>query len=232
MARLTWDSRDYEVGVDQGVFFDPDGAEPWSGLVSFEENTPEIRSRTVYIEGVKSVNQRAEDSFSGTIRAFTYPPALDNKRLVFGFSYRVRTEKSYKIHLVYNARAHISGYSYQMDQYDPFSIEISTTPIPIFESKATAHIVIDVSIATPAALAHFEAFIYGDETRSARLPSPDEVMAIFEADPLIKVIDNGDGTFTVDGPDELVHMLDGTEFEIFSPVAAYINGESYTIRSF
>jgi hypothetical protein len=159
--KLTWDSREYEAGVDRGVFFGPDGAEAWSGLVSISENTPELRSRVVYIEGVKA-----------------------------------------------------------------------TVPIAIFESKASAHLVIDASLASPAAMANLEAYIYGSDALTASLPTPDQVVAIFEADPLIKVIDNGDGTFTVDGPDELVHMLDATEFEVISPVAVYLDGESYTIRSF
>jgi hypothetical protein len=233
MTGLTWAERDHEFGVDQGVFFSPDGtAEAWTGIVSVEENTPELRTRTVYIDGVKTVNQRSEDSFSGTIVAYSYPPALENKRLVFGLSYRVQTADGYKIHLVYNARAHFSGHTYAMEQYDPFSIDITTTPIAIFESKASAHLVIDSSLATPAAMANLEALLYGSDAGAARLPTPDEVVAIFDADPLIKVIDNGDGTFTVDGPDELVHMLDATEFEVISPVAVYLDGESYTIRSF
>jgi hypothetical protein len=230
--KLTWDSREYEAGVDRGVFFGPDGAEAWNGLVSISENTPELRSRVVYIEGVKAVNQRSEDSFAGTIEAFTYPPALENKRLVFGFSYRVNTADSYKIHLVYNCLAHFSAHTYQMDQNDPFSIDFTTVPIAIFESKASAHLVIDASLASPAAMANLEAYIYGSDALTASLPTPDQVVAIFEADPLIKVIDNGDGTFTVDGPDELVHMLDATEFEVISPVAVYLDGETYTIRSF
>lgn len=231
--KLIWDSGAHEAGVDQGVVYLPDGtSEAWNGLVSVEDNTPELRSRVVYIEGVKSVNQRSEDSWSGTVQAFTYPPALDNKRLVFGFSYRTQTADSYKIHLVYNCLAHFSAHTYEMDQNDPFAINITTVPIGIFEAKASAHLIVDPSVATPAALANFEAYIYGDESAAARLPSPDQVMAIFEADPLIKVIDNGDGTFTVDGPDELVHMLDDTEFEVISPVAVYLDGESYTIRSF
>lgn len=233
MTRLIWGNRDYDHGVDRGVFFPSNGAaESWSGLVSVEENTPELRTRVVYIEGVKSVNQRSEDSYSATIQAYTYPPALENKRLVFGFSYRVLTEEGYKIHLVYNARAHISGHTYQMDQYDPFSIDITTTPAAIFEEKPTAHLIVDAAVATPAALAAFESVLYGDETRQSHLPLPEEVVAIFETDPLIKVIDNGDGTFTVDGPDDLVHMLDDTEFEVISPKAVYLDSASYTIRSY
>jgi hypothetical protein len=231
--RLTWTDQLYESGVDRGVFYPPNAdAETWDGLVSVAENTPELRTRMVYIEGVKCVNQRSEDSFSATIQAYSYPPALDNKRLVFGFSYRVMTEGSYKIHLVYNALAKISGMVYEFEKYNPFSISITTTPVAILESKPSAHLVIDAKVATPAALAAFEGMIYGDETQSAHLPTPDDVIAIFDADPLIKVIDNGDGTFTVDGPDNLVDMLDLTEFEVVSPTAVYIDSDTYTVRSF
>lgn len=232
MTRLTWDTREYENGVDRGVFFGPHGAEAWSGLVSVAENTPDIRTRVVYRDGVKTVNQRAEDSFSGTIEAYTYPPALENKRLVFGFSYRVPTEDSYKIHLVYNCLAHFSAHAYQMEQYDPFSIEFTTTPAAITDSKPSAHLIVDAKAAAPAALARFEEMLYGSSVFEPALPSPDDVLSIFEDNAIVKVIDNGDGTFTIDGPDELVHMLDDTEFEASYPAAVYIDTDSYTVKSF
>lgn len=232
MTRLTWETREYENGVDQGVFFGPDGAEAWNGLVSVAENTPDIRTRVVYIDGTKTVNQRAEDSFSGTIEAYTYPPALENKRLVFGLSYRVKTADSYKIHLVYNCVAHFSAHTYQMEQYDPFSIDFTTTPVSIFDSKPSAHLVVDAKAAAPDALARFEELLYGSAELNPTFPLPDDVLTIFDDNALVKVIDNGDGTFTIDGPDDLVDMLDATEFEAYSPVAVYVDTDTYTIRSF
>lgn len=236
MTRLSWASGAYFSGVDRGVFFGPTGAEAWNGLVSVVENTPDLRTRVIYRDGRRTVNQRAEDSFSATVSCFTYPEALESRR-PFGLSYRVTTAKGYQIHLVYNALAQFSSRTYTQNDTTPFSVDISTRPMAIpseapLQMGPSAHLIVDAAAATPAAIANLESVLYGADTHSARLPLPEEVIAIFDADPSLKIIDNGDGTFTVDGPDELVYALDLTEFSVSNPTVVYVNSESYTMRSF
>jgi hypothetical protein len=48
---------------------------------------------------------------------------------------------------------------------------------------------------------------------------------------LLDVVDNGDGTWTVTGPDSVVKMTSATEFEVTSSAATYINAKTYTISS-
>lgn len=233
--RLIWDDRPYELGIDRGVFYPMTGApEVWNGLISVTENTPDISNRVRYVEGRKVSSHRREDSFSATVSAFSHPSSfLHNVRIPFGLSYRIETDKGYKIHLVYNARAHISGRSYgQADNPEPVNFDISTVPMSIPEMAPAAHLVIDTGVSYPGAVAQFEEILYGvDAGADARLPTPDEVFDIFELNALFKIIDNGDGTFTMEAPDAYIGWLTSIKAKVNWPRVEYLNEDTYRIRS-
>ena len=235
MSRLNWETnRDYDLGVDRGVFYPKIGTpEVWNGLISVVEDTPSISERTHHYEGRKLSNRRRDDSFSAKVSAYSYPPSfLLNLRVPFGMSYRVETARGYRIHLVYNAKAHISGRAYgQLDTVEPFSFSITTVPIGLPEVAASAHLIVDTAVAYSQALAQFESILYGDDDFNPRLPQPDEVFDIFETNALYKVIDNGDGTFTLEAPDDVIEMLSETLFEADWPKAVYLDEDTYRIRS-
>lgn len=236
MTRLNWSLvRDYEIGVDRGVFYPRDNAaEVWSGLVSVTENTADISERVRYVEGRKIANFRREDSFSATVSAFSHPSSfLQNPRIPFGMSYRVETAKGYNIHLVYNALAYISGRNYgQADNPEPISFDISTVPSAIPEMSPSAHLVVDTVNAYPGSISQLEDILYGiDAGAEGRLPTPSEVFDIFELNAMFKIIDNGDGSFTMDAPDEYIEWLSATMAEADWPRVTYLNTDTYAIRS-
>jgi hypothetical protein len=117
-------------------------------------------------------------------------------RKPFGFSYRTLkgndtagTEFGYKLHLVYGAQAAPSEKARATVNDSPeataFSWEFSTTPVPVgtiggTEYKPTSHITIDSTTTDADALAELLDILYGDESTDPRLPSPAEVMALFE----------------------------------------------------
>lgn len=233
MARLKWDDRSYEMGVDRGVFFPSDGpAEAWNGLVSVDEKSINIEGRVRYRDGVKVGSRQREDSFSASVVTFSYPLSfLTPARVPFGFSYRIKNEKSYRIHLVYNALAHMTERSYGQSDSTPFAFDITTRPVAILDAAPAAHVVVDAEFAPEATLAEFESVIYGTDTRTAHLPTAQEVVEMFDLNAIFKVIDNGDGTFTIDGPDEAIRWLDGTTFQLNWPKVVFIDEETYRIRS-
>lgn len=119
-------------------------------------------------------------------------------RRPFGFSYRSligndveNTEFGYKLHLVYGAQAAPSEKARATVNDSPeaaaFSWELTTTPVGVDGTnpvtgkpyKPTSHITIDSTTADPDALAELEAILYGDEATDARLPLPNEVIALF-----------------------------------------------------
>lgn len=238
MVKLFWMDKDYEVGVDRGVFFPQEGqGEVWNGLISVDEVSSELKSRVKYRDGKKYTNRRSEDSFSATIKTYTYPLSFSEYELVsrrrkeFGFSYRIKTENGYKIHLVYNAIARMSSVSYTQSDTASFSFDISTRPLPIPGGISSAHLIVDVPVAYSWTVAEFEDVLYGSDTNSSRLPTPQEVFDIFEVNSILRIIDNGDGTWTAIGPDSAIQMIHETRFEITWPSAIMLDDISYTISS-
>jgi hypothetical protein len=241
--RLVWDdirSRDYEIGVDRGVFYNSSGnAEVWNGLISVQEMTDDSENSTQHIDGLKYGIRRNRGEFAGTIQAFTYPESFPEhgmatmqKRWPFGMSYRTKTKTGYKIHLVYNVLTSVSRRSYTINETSPFSWDFATLPVKVPWHSPSAHLVIDSSAASSGAMVDLENILYGSDDAEGRLPLPDELFAIFDIHAILRVIDNGDGSFTVIGPSSMVKMLDATTFEIKSPTAIYIDDETYLLSSY
>lgn len=255
MTKLIWgDERPYEVGVDQGVLYPQSGpGVAWNGLTEVIEAPSDSDSVTTYIDGYPFRNGRTSDGFSGTINAITYPDEFEpydgldvistaQKRLEFGFSYRTLIEggPDYKIHLVYNATAQPSSNSWASlsDKTDPqaFSWQFVTRPNKIPGSTASAHLIIDSSIAYADTMSQLEAMLYGDDTKMPMLPTPTQVIEIFEENAILRIIDNGDGTWTAISQDDtdypgIITMTDSTHFVIDWTSAVIIDTNTYSLTS-
>lgn len=233
MTRLTWTEGKHYGGVDRGVVYSRSGlAQVWNGLISVTEIPTDIRQRVRYRDGVKIVNHRSEESFSATIDCFTYPDSFLDTRMPFDMSYRVKTSKGHEIHLIYNAMAQVKTNKHS--QLDPSGIAISvwTRPNPVSLGYApTAHLVIDETLAYPPAFAAFETVLYGAVDSDPGIPSPNEVFNLFDVNALYKVIDNGDGTFTLEAPDDVFEWMSATAFEADWPTAVYLDSDTYTVRN-
>lgn len=223
--------------MDRGIFYlQGRPGEAWNGLVSVNESDGGSTERVRHIDGQKFFRQRTEE-FSGIIEAFTYPDSFHDHILTqrrhksFGLSYRVKSGNGYKIHLVYNVTVIPPSFLYQMNQPDLFRWDFTTKPVHIPGAKPSAHLVIPTTDAYSWTVSALEEVLYGSESEDPRLPSPEEVLAIFEENSIVQVIDHGDGTFTVTGPDSVIQMLDLTTFQIDWPSVVYIDSETYQISS-
>ena len=143
-----------------------------------------------------------------TIEAFTFPTEFDEcngeveaadgvrigqqKRSTFGLSYRTKVgndvdgqDKHYKLHLVYGCTASPSERAYATVNESPeamtFSWEVSTNPENVTGQKPTSLITIDSREADAAKLTQLETMLYGGAETEPKLPSPDEVLALFGA---------------------------------------------------
>ncbi|QFP95414.1 major tail protein [Arthrobacter phage Makai] len=168
-------------------------------------------------------------------------------RKEFGLSYRTlvgndldELEHAYKIHIVYNCMASSSSraYSTMGDGVDPtmFKWDISTRPVkfedPAFGTRYGAHLVLDSREMYPWALTAVEDVLYGTDTEAPRLPTPQELLALFIDNAILKITDNGDGTWTADGPDSIISMLSTDVFQINWTSANMIDEDKYTVSSF
>lgn len=182
----------------------------WNGLTGVTESPSGAEKTPLYANNAKYVELMSVEEFGGTIEAYTYPDefaACDGSaslvagvkigqqpRKTFGFSYRTLigndTEgeaHGYIIHLVYGALASPSEKAYATINDSPeaitFSWEFSTTPVEVAGHKPTAHLEIDSTKVSAAALAAIEAKLYGGEgeTDKAGLPLPSEVLTIINS---------------------------------------------------
>lgn len=253
MTKLIWGAdRSYEVGVDKGVLYPQSGpGVAWNGLTQVKEAPSDSDSVTTYVDGYPFRNGRTSEGFAGTIEAVTYPDEFEpydgyseiasaQNRIEFGFSYRVMIDSGpdYKIHLVYNVLSHPSAnnWSSLTDKSDinTFSWDFSSRPNQIPGSVATSHLIIDSTIAYASVLSDLEDLLYGTDITDPSLPSPADVIAIFEANSILQIIDNGDGTWTAISQDaypDIITMTDSTTFEIDWLSAVFIDTDSYTLTS-
>lgn len=219
--RVTWDDvRPYSQGVYQGVLY-PENSPgvAWNGLTSVTEKGDDSPS-SFYVDGQKVRTRVAPSSFAGTIKAFTYPDEFEpmiglvsgissQPRPSFGFSYRNNNE----IHLVYNALATPSSdqYSSISDQPSPveFSWDFTTQPVEIPGGRNCSHLVVLIDQSQSGAVSSLEALLYGDANNDPSLPDPAAVLDIFESNAVLRITDNGDGTWTAVGPDDVVTMIPG-----------------------
>lgn len=229
--------RDSESGLDRGVFYPQSGiGVPWTGLTAVSEEPTETDNKAVYLDGVKARNRYKFGEFAGKIEAYTYPDAFyeaitQRRPKPFGLSYRVLGGSSYKLHLVYNVQISPGGISREQSGTEPFSWDFTTKPVGIPDGMMGSHLIVDADKAYPWTVEAIENVLYGSESESPRLLTPAEALEIFEENSYLRVVDNGDGTFSVTGPDEIVVMLTTDIWEISWPSAQFIDADSYTIQS-
>lgn len=261
MFRLLWDEPGkhfYETGVDRGVLYPivGDGV-AWSGLTGVNVHPSGGKTESYYIDGIKYVGVTGAEEFEATITAYTYPDefaecdgtarihsgfyATQQPRKQFGFSYRTQvgnelnSDYGYKIHLVYQALAEPSSKDYSTLGDSPealeFSWDITTLPPAMTQVKPTSHFEIDTRTSNPAAVSDLEAILYGNEEEVPRLPTITEIIAIFDTYAILSVIDNGDGTFTITGPDDAFAFPGAGLISITWPSVEAIDADTFSISS-
>jgi len=259
MTRLEWgtpESREFETGVDRGVLYlNGQAGVPWTGLTSVELAPEGGGTKSYYLDGEKYLLVSAREEFGATINAFTYPHLFaecdgsrsvrnglslrQQRRKPFGFSWRtmlgngLNPEAGYKIHLVYNALAEPSGRSHETttDSVDPtpFSWSVKTKPPVVPGYKRTSHVEIDSRTTDPNVLQLVEEALYGTEEEMPYLPTFDQLVEMYDAFFVFVVTDNGDGTFTISGPDDAITQLSDIYLQFSWPTVVEVDENTYTI---
>lgn len=258
--RLTWDtigSRQYQTGLDRGVFYPKTGpGVAWNGLTSINESDANVGEAVIYIDGQRVVNKLQLGDFAATVEAFIYPEEFEpydgysapmfsgQKRDEFNLSYRtllgndVKHEAfGYRLHLIYNcsvkpsARDNVS-LNADVDILN-FSWDLTTRPEPFPYDRPTAHIYIDSPNVEPGALTSIENLLYGMDGVDPRFPTVAEILAIFEANAIITIVDHGDGSFTASGPDVNIFPTgDPTEWEFTWPNVIQVASDTFRVSSY
>jgi len=259
MSRLTWadpGERFFEIGVDRGVLYVGDDAGvAWNGLISVDESPQGGDADSFYVDGVMYLQVSKPERFEATITAYNRPDEFgpcegiatgingmritQQQRQTFGLSYRSLIgndadgiDHGYLIHIIYNAR--VAPSSRNRSTIDdgvnptPYSWPLFALPEVVDGYARTPHLIIDSRSTPPDLLSDLEDILYGSDAALSSLPTPVEILELGFG---IVVTDNGDGTFTVTGPDSLVFLTDTDTFSITSPGAVFIDSDSYTITT-
>lgn len=221
MARLTWSSPNskFEAGVDRGVVYPKTGSGvPWNGLIAVKEQLKDSVQSPLYLDGSRFLTEITKESFSASIIAYYYPEIMDNNATHFSFRTMQADGVNYKLHLVYNIFATEGDEEYnslnQSSDTTKFTWTVDTTPVYIPRHSPSAHFIIDSSLVNPGSLQALENYLYGTSLDTPRFPPINVLLQIFEDAAILKITDNGDGTYTADGPDSIVYLTTGGQFVI------------------
>ena len=181
----------------------------WNGLTAVTESPEGAESTVHYADNIPCVSMQSAEIWKGTIEAFTFPDEFipcdgaavvvdglvlgQQKRQSFGFSWRTRigndvtANAGYKIHIVYGALAAPSEKANSTINESPepmtFSWEVSTTPTPVTGHEALSTLTLISTDLDPVKLTELENILYGTTGTPgtvARLPKPDEIIALLE----------------------------------------------------
>ena len=250
----------FQAGLDRGVLYLQDGTTaPWNGLTSvntYDEANSEVES--YYVDGLKLLDVSGYGEFEADLSAFTTPKEFDRcvglgevnqglsvagqQRESFGLSYRTLVgdsqkglRRGYKIHLIYGATALSESENHETLSDDPAAMSLSwklkTVAQHIPGRAPSAHLIIDTRYMYSSSVEALEAVLYGAD-QPPRLPTPTEVLDIVEEGSGLRVIDNGDGTFSVESDiPNAIKEISSTEFEIdWETVETTV--DTYTVKSF
>ena len=178
----------------------------WNGLTAVTESPSGAEPSPLYADNTKYLTLMSAEEFGATVEAYTYPDEFgvcdgsaalstgvnigQQARRAFGLCYRTAigndvsgSDLGYKLHLIYGGMAAPSEKSYQTINDSPeaitFSWEVSTTPVAVTGKKPTACLTIDSTKVDSGKLAALELILYGNDGVDPRLPTPDEVAALF-----------------------------------------------------
>lgn len=245
------DKRYFETGLDRGVLYPKEApAVPWNGLTGVSEDGGE-ESAQYHINGRPYLFFPKPKDFSATLTAYTYPDefakimGLSEIEAIEGFyvdsqvgeqfdlSYRTMVgngvdgiQHGYKIHLVYNAvvAQSAAGYTTLSGSINPieFSWPIKAVPVDVEGYRPTAHFVIDTRRMDPTHLARIEEILYGDDDTDPSMPDLIDIIEYILYAGAIIITDNGDGTWTAEGPRLKIYKIDDDTFQI-EDIDAVIN---------
>lgn len=251
--------RQYEGGISHAVLYPP--GQPgvaWNGLTSVNHSDDGGAMETFYLDGVPYHHHVQNSDFRATISAYTYPEefeafqgigeiadgwyADDQPAGRFGLSYRTRVgndingfQNAYKLHLLYDLTAKPTDMSYNTlsdsDVPSTMSWDVKGIPQAVSGIRPTPHFILDSRVVPKYDMEAIEDILHGSPSRVSSLPPITDLRTYIATKPKITITDNGDGSWTAEGPRELVYMLDDASFQIDEVNATYSDPDTFTVST-
>lgn len=217
------------------------GGVAWNGLTTVTETPDGAEANPQYADNIKYLNLYSAESLGVTVEALTYPdefaqndgtaePApgvrvTAQERKTFGMCYRTKLgndvggdDAAYRLHLLYGAKASPSEKAFATVNDTPapiaFSWDVSTIAVDVPGLKPSALLTVTSSDVDSTALQALEDILYGTEGVDARLPLPEEVIALFagtvtEVTPVAPTYDAATHTITIPATTGVVYKIGG-----------------------
>ena len=246
MSRIiTWGDgpRLFDQGIDRGVLYLDGSGVPWNGLVSVDEKEAGSVDTDYYFEGNRLWVAQEVGDYRAVVSAYTYPDVFSEyngysereQYQRFGFAYRTQYADGYKLHIVYNALVSNNPKEWRTLKSNAeaslFSWDISTSSVEIPGARPASRITIEVGT-NENVLSTIEDILYGTDVEEPRLPDPAELYELYESATRLRIIYNGDGTYTATGPDDMVQDFGDGTFRLSSPSLLLGNEDIFTISSY
>lgn len=178
----------------------------WNGFSTFNLTPSGAEPTALYANNRKYLSLMSAEEIGATLEAYMYPDEFaecdgstaaadgvylgQQTRKQFGLAVKTivgndteMNKHGYKIHLLYNCLAAPSEKNYatinDSPEVNPFSWEVTTTPVSVAGHEPTAYVCIDSTKVDASKLAELETILYGSESEEARLPLPDEIVTLF-----------------------------------------------------
>lgn len=181
----------------------------WNGLVAVNDAKEGGEAEDVYADNIQYLSIVSPEKYGFSIEAYTYPEEFEKcdgsyqpegakglyvtqqTRQSFGFSYRSLigndtegTDYGYKLYLIYNCRATPADLEHstvnETVEAQTMTWDVKTTPVPIEGFKPSARLIVDSTKCNLTKLKALEDLLYGDDSGEAKLPTPDEVIALLK----------------------------------------------------
>lgn len=186
MSRLVWDRIEDRIihnGLDHGVLYPLNGVGiPWNGLTSVEERTAGSQTEPVYYEGERYELNVDKHETSARIKAYTYPPELDElvgysmddygilygeqEPQYFSFSYRTQVTDGFRIHVMMNQKATAVDATRNTigPMADALEFVWDCQGVPLFGQEIPAsNLIFDTRFVDPGFMESVEDSLYGTE---------------------------------------------------------------------
>lgn len=241
MARVNWglNHNPYYSGLSQGVLYFGNTGVPWNGLIAVSSQPEGEVSTDFYYDGKRTRIEYTQGGYKGSAQVFTYPDILDSKpNDYYGLCYLVDQDDEWELHLIYDILLTPQDLTYasMTNRATPgtfnFSFEGVDTSIPY--SRSASRLVISSKAVRKGYGDNMESLIkdvtdilYGTSNTNPRLPSPADLIALFGSYLQFRVIYHGDGSYTIEAPDEmLVRAADGS-FVVDAPSVEFLDEHTF-----
>lgn len=219
-------------------------ATPWNGLVSVDETVMVAQSEPSYYDGTTLFPEQESSIFTGVLTAFTFPDIFNQyvgmgkfttgvyvanqTKQEFNLSYKTLigndlegSNSDYKIHIHYGLTASqqtISRTS-QAGSITPFLFKwnlIGSLTRVNGIRRPTGYFQIDSRTVNPDTLTEIQNMLYGTTDDDPSLPDINVLVDYLAGSDsnIIRITDNGDGSWTADGPNSLITFIDADTFTL------------------